>query len=276
MTTERISAAPVAGGWPRRAGRRLLRWLPALVLPLVGLVVWQLACWAFSPREWLLPSPFDIAGSLWDDRSTLWFNARATIRETLVGLTLATVLGLGLAIAMAALRTVDRIAGPWVVASQTLPVIALAPFFGIWLDYGPAQVMTAALISFFPIVVTGIDGLRGVDPTLSESARTLGAGRFWVWRRITFPGALPSLFSGLKLAAVFAVTGAIVAEYIGADRGLGYLTRIATSQFETSLAFAAVFWLGAIGFALYLIVGGIERLALPYRHRPTRPDWRHR
>jgi NitT/TauT family transport system permease protein len=144
----------------------------------------------------------------------------------------------------------------------------------VWLDYGAAQVMVAFTVAFFPVVVTGVDGLRGVDPALARAARTHGASRPWAFWRVTVPAALPSLFSGLKMAAVFAVTGAVVAEYVGADRGLGYLSEFSTAEFRTDLSFAAIALLALTGMAFFAVVGLAERLALPPRHHAAPPHRR--
>ncbi len=258
-----------------RVGRFAIRALPLALLPLAGVLVWQLIVTLATPQEWLLPAPADVAETLWTDRARLWFHAQATIAAAALGLALATVFGVALAAAIAAWRAADRAIYPWVIASQAIPLLALAPIIGVWAGFGTAQVVVAFLITFFPVVVTGVDGLRAADPELARAARSLGASRAWVWRHVTFPAALPSLFSGLKMAAVFAVTGAVVAEYVGADRGLGYLSELATAQFETVLAFAAIAWLAVIGVAFFAVVALCERLALPHRHHAIRPSWRH-
>jgi len=252
-----------------RARRR-----PALpVLPLGGLLAWQAVIWLERPRDWLLPSPGAVWWAAWDHRDRLWFHARATLTETLVGLGIALAAGLVLAAGIAASRALEAAVYPWVVASQAVPILSLAPVMAVWLDYTLTQIIVAALLCVFPVIVTAVDGLRGGDATLARTVRTLGASRGWTWWHVTVPAALPSLFSGLKLAAVFAVTGAVVAEYVGADRGLGYLTEISTAQFETALAMAAIAVLGLIGVLLFLLVALAERLALPHRHRATRPTW---
>jgi putative hydroxymethylpyrimidine transport system permease protein len=269
---------PTARAWPlprwrplRPGGGGLARRLPLLALPLVGLALWQGAVWLFHPRPWLLPSPLDIAGTLADERSRLWFHAIATIEETLLGLGAALIAGVALAVLISASRAAERTIYPWVVASQTVPILAVAPLLGVWLDYGTAQVLVAALFSFFPVVVNGVHGLRSADPELGRALRTMGASRLEVWRRATFPAALPALFAGARMAAVFAVTGAVVGEYVGADRGLGYLSEISTAQFQTVVTFACVAWLAAIGVALFALIALAERLALPYRRHPVRP-----
>ena len=237
-------------------------------------MAWQLVIWLVSPREWLLPSPGAVAEVLWLDRGRFWFHAQATIVESAVGFTLAAIIGVLLAIAIVGSPAVERTIYPWLVASQAIPVLAVAPLVAIWLNYGTAQVMVAFVIAFFPVVVTGVDGLRGVDPAMARALRTLGAGPCWTFRHVTAPAALPSLFSGLRMAAVFAVTGAVVAEYVGADRGLGYLSELSIAEFRTARSFAAIGLLAAIGVAFFAAVGVAERLTLPHRRHSIRPRWR--
>jgi ABC-type nitrate/sulfonate/bicarbonate transport system permease component len=256
--------------------RAALGKIALLALPLIGVLVWFLVDVIARPPSWMLPSPQAVASTLWNEYDRLWFHAQATIGQALLGLALAVIVGLAIAVAISVSRAADRAIYPWVVASQAVPILAVAPIIAVWLDYGAAQVAVAFIICVFPVIVTGVDGLRSTDPQLGRVALTLGASRMWVWRRVTLPAALPALFSGLRLAAVFAVTGAVVAEYVGADRGLGYLTEISTSQFETQVAFAAIVWLAVIGIALFAAVSGLERLALPHRRHSVRPAWRTR
>jgi len=273
-TADRIPAATTeAAPRPAPARRRRRRW-PLLLLPLAGLAAWQLVVWLASPRDWLLPSPADVAQVLWDDRSRLWYHAQATIAEAAVGFGLAASLGFALAVAIVASRGVEAALYPWLVASQAIPILAVAPIVAVWLDYGAAQVMVAFVVAFFPVVVTGVDGLRGVDPAPGRAARTLGASRAWTFWRVRVPASLPSLFSGLKMAAVFAVTGAVVAEYVGSDRGLGYLSEFSTAEFRTDRSFAAIALLALIGLAFFGAVSVAERVALPHRRHAVRPVWR--
>lgn len=260
--------------WPRRARARLLRVLPVVLLPLLGLVVWQMVEVLADPRSWLLPSPLEVGTALIEQRSRLWFHAVGTLQGAAAGFALAVVAGAALAAAVSGSRALGRAVYPWAIASQAVPVLALAPVLALWLGYGPGRLAVAALVAFFPVVVTGVDGLRSADPQIARSARTLGASRGWVWRNATLPAALPSLFSGLKMAAVFSVTGAVVAEYVAADRGLAYLSRIAYSQFQADVLFAAVVWLALLGIAFFALVALAERLVLPHRYRSTKPRWR--
>ena len=238
------------------------------------MLAWQCIVWLWAPRSWLLPSPAQVAATAVDHRGRLWFHAQATLLETGVGLAVAVAVGLVLAVGIAASRVLDLTLSPWVVASQAVPVLSLAPILAIWLGYTTTQIAVAALMCVFPVIVTAVDGFRAADPGLIRTMRSMGAGRAWLWRHVTLPSALPVMFSGLRMAAVFAVTGAVVAEYVGADRGLGYLTVISTGQFDTRLAMAAVGLLALIGIGLFGLVAACERLAFPHRSRPTRPSWR--
>ncbi|HMN98245.1 MAG TPA: ABC transporter permease [Miltoncostaeaceae bacterium] len=275
-TAGRLATTAAEQAAPPPRSRRWARRLPLLLLPLLALLAWQMAIWVASPRAWLLPSPGDVGDVLWDDRDRLWFHAQATIAEAAVGFALAAAIGLGLAILITRSRIAEHTLYPWLVASQAIPILAVAPLVAIWLDYGAAQVMVAFVIAFFPVVVTGVDGLRGVDPELERAVRTLGATPSWTFRRVTLPAAMPTIFSGLRMAAVFAVTGAVVAEYVGADRGLGYLSEFSTAQFATARSFAAIVLLALIGMAFFGLVGLAERQVLPHRRRPSRPSWRRR
>lgn len=275
MTTERLSRAGAPAAARRTGvGARLVRRLPLLLLPLVGILVWQVVDWIADPRPWLLPSPLEVGRALVDERSRLWFHAVGTFGGALAGFACAVVAGAALAIAISGSRAVGRAVYPWAIASQAVPILAVAPVLALWLGYGPGRLAVAALVAFFPVVVTGVDGLRGADPQIPRALRTLGASRWWVWRHATLPSALPALFSGLKMAAVFSVTGAVVAEYVAADRGLAYLSRIAYAQFQADVLFASVIWLAAMGLAFFAAVSLAERLCLPYRHRSTKPRWR--
>lgn len=254
----------------RRAAPALRRALPMTVLPALALALWEIGVLLGRPAPWLLPAPHDIGHTLVVEHDRLWFHAQATIQTAVVGLALAAAAGLALAAAISASRVVEGTVYPWIIASQTVPVLAVAPLLGIWVGYGTAQLLVVTVFCFFPVVVTGVDSLRTERTDLTAAARSLGAGPWDVWRRIALPAALPSLFSGLRLAAVFAVTGAVVAEYVGADRGLGFLTELATAQFETVLTFAAVVWLAVLGIAAFGLISLVERLVMPWRFRPTR------
>lgn len=175
----------------RRPRRGRLRRLPLLILPFFGVAAWQAVDIIANPRPWLLPSPLDVASALVDERSRLWFHAVGTMQGALAGFACAVVAGMALAAAISGSRAVGRAVYPWAIASQAVPILALAPVLALWLGYGPGRLAVAALVAFFPVVVTGVDGLRGADPEIARALRTLGATRTWVWRHATLPSALP-------------------------------------------------------------------------------------
>ena len=249
-----------------RAGRVAV----ALVLPLLAIVAWQLAVWAASPREWMLPSPAAVARAGWDARDRLWFHAQWTVLIAVIGLVLAVAIGAGLAYLIARSRVAWLALYPWVIVSQVIPLVALAPLLVLWFPPFVAIVLLAVLMSIFPVIVAGVDGLRGADPDLVRAARGLGASPGWTWAHVRVPAALPRLFTGIRMAAVFVVSGAVVGELVASDRGLGALTRLSAGQFETAVTFAGVALLAVIGLALFGAVTLAERMALPWTRRATR------
>ncbi len=243
------------------------RALPAIVFAAVVLVAWQLYVAASGIKSSSLPEPTQIASALWSDRSLLWSNAWVTVREIVLGYLTAVVLGVGLASLVAGSRLAERAIYPWLVISQTIPVPAIAPIFVIWtgFDIRP-KLMVIALVTFFPIVVNTIDGLRSTDPELVNLLRTLGAGRWQQFRIAKLPASLPFVFSGLKVAAVLSVIGAVFGEWVGSSSGLGYLILTYNNETATTDMFAAVVVLSLIGVAMFFVVAALERLALPWYH----------
>jgi len=256
----------------RRRSRRLAsRILPPLLFAIFVLVAWQLLVNATGIKESSLPKPTQVGHALWIDRSLLWTNAWVTIKEILVGYLAAIALGVGLAVPIATSRVIDRAVYPWMVASQMVPIVAIAPIIVIWtgFDLRP-KVIVIALVSFFPIAVNTIDGLRSTDPELTNLLRTLGAKRWTRFRKAQWPAAMPFLFSGLKVGAALSVIGAVFAEWVGASDGLGYLILTLNNQTATTDMFATIVVLSLIGVGLFAIVSAIERVALPWYHDARR------
>ena len=250
---------------------RLRRLLPVLILPLLAIAAWQVAIWIVAPREWMLPSPVAVAGAGWEARGRLWFHTQWTLMISVIALLITAAAGAALAYVIARSRMARLAIYPWVIVSQVIPLVALAPLLVLWLPPFTAILVLAVLMSIFPVIVAGVDGLGATDPDLVRAARGLGASDGWAWRHVRVPAALPRLFTGLRMAAVFVVSGAVVGELVASDRGLGALTRLSAGQFETSLTFAAVVLLALIGLGLFGLVALAERLALPWTRRSTRP-----
>jgi ABC-type nitrate/sulfonate/bicarbonate transport system permease component len=261
---ERIST-PAPAPWRSTAGFSL-----AALLLLALLVAWQVAVRAWQVPKWLLPAPLDIIATLVTDRELIATHVGRTIQEALVGFGVAFVLGVGLAFAMDAWPTARRVLYPPLIGSQTVPIIVVAPLLVIWFGYdlGP-KVAVVALFCFFPIVVSTIDGLSGVDPDYANLVRAMGGSEREVFRRVRLPGALPAIFSGAKIAVTYSVIGAVVGEWVGASRGIGIYMVRAVDQMLTERVFAAIVLSSFLSITLFLVVVGIERLALPW-HRPPR------
>ena len=252
------------------------RWLPPLAVILILLGAWELAArWevladALSIQPFLVPAPSDVAESLWSDRSLLAEDAWVTLREVLAGLVLAIALGFGFAVALHRSDVLRRAFYPLLMASQTIPVIAIAPILVVWLGYGIGpKLVIIALVCFFPITVNTLDGLRSVDPELPRMMRSLDADRGRILWGVEVPSALPFVFSGVKIAAVISVIGAVFGEWSGASSGLGHLILVAQGQLQTARVFAALTILSAIAIALFGALTLLERRVGWWLPRPT-------
>jgi ABC-type nitrate/sulfonate/bicarbonate transport system permease component len=247
-------------------GRRFSeRVLPPLLFALILLVAWELYVVLWDVKESTLPPPTAVAESLWENRSMLAENAWVTMKEIMLGFTLAIFVGVGISSIIRASRRIERAVYPWLVVSQMVPIPAIAPILVIWFGFDlRPKVLVIALVSFFPIAVNTIDGLRAAEPELLNLLKTLKANSWQRFRKAQLPAALPFLFSGLKVAAAFSVIGAVFAEWVGASAGLGYLILVLNNQTATTDMFAVIVVLASIGITLFLIVSLVERLLLPW------------
>jgi NitT/TauT family transport system permease protein/putative hydroxymethylpyrimidine transport system permease protein len=248
------------------------RWLlPALLL--AGLLAaWQIAAAsgaiadALSLEHFLVPSPAEVASSLWENRSLLAENAWVTLKEILLGYGCAAVAGIGFAAAMHLSTTVRLAAYPVAVASQTIPILVIAPVLVVWFGFGIGpKLAIVALMCFFPITVTTLDGLRSVDPEATKMMRTLDASRLQILWRVEAPTALPYTFSGARIAAVFAPIAAVFGEWAGANSGLGRQILLDNGQLETARLFAAALVLSAIALGLFGLLALAERRIVTWR-----------
>lgn len=248
------------------------RWVPPTLLLAALLGAWQLAASSgtladlLNLEPYLVPSPLEIAESLWENRSLLAENAWVTLREVLLGFGCAIVAGLGIAIALHLSETLRRASYPLLIASQTIPIIAIAPVFVIWFGFGIGpKLALVALVCFFPITVNTLDGLRGVDPEATKLMRSLDASRWQILHRLELPGAMPYFFSGARIAAVFTTIGAVFGEWAGSSSGLGHLMLQDNAQLETARVFASFAILSAIALALFGLVAVAERRVVGWR-----------
>lgn len=259
----------------RRPGGRTRRALggvgaPALVIVVV-LALWQIVPPALGVQKYILPTPFDIAQQLGKDWHLLWPNLLVTLSEILLGFALAFVVAMLLGFVIAHSAVAKRAIYPLLVASQTVPVIAIAPIFIIWFGYGILpKVIITALICFFPLTVNTVAGYASVDPDTRMLFKAYGTGRLTTFRLLTLPSALPSIFSGVKISITLSVIGATIGEYVGSQQGLGYVIVQASGQIITTRVFASIALLSFMGIALFLIVSLVERIAMPWRRAAPR------
>jgi ABC-type nitrate/sulfonate/bicarbonate transport system permease component len=248
------------------------RWLLPVLLLAALIGAWQLAASTgaladvLDLEDFLVPSPAEIASALWENRSLLADNAWVTLREVLLGFACALVVGVGFAVVLHLSTTLRLASYPLLIASQTIPIIAIAPILVVWFGYGIGpKLAIVALVCFFPITVTTLDGLRSVDPDTIKLMRTLDASPWQTLRRVEAPAALPYAFSGARLAAVFTMIGAVFGEWAGSSAGLGHLILQDNAQLETARMFAAFAVLCAIALALFALLALAERRVVTWR-----------
>jgi putative riboflavin transport system permease protein len=251
---------------PHAVGRRR-GWLgPASVL--VGLLLWQVTARIANLPAFILPSPADVwsrFGRAARDGSLL-FNTGVTLLEILLGLFSGAGLATTLGYLVARSRALERVLTPYLVASQAVPLVAIAPLLVIW--FGPgmfSKVLICALIVFFPVLVNTVVGVRAVPPALHDLMRSLHATRRQILGKLEIPAALPVFLGGLRIGATLSVIGAVVGELVGSDQGLGFLINLGRGQYDTSLVFVAMFTLIALALCLYGAVALAERKFLAWQ-----------
>lgn len=251
---------------PSRLRRLISNYGAATVLVATMLVAWQVIVHLAGLPEYLMPVPTEVARSLGTDWTPILGSATlTTLREVAVGFAVATALGVGIAVVLHLFGPVRRAVYPLLIASQTIPVVVLAPILVVLFGYGiMPKLVIVALICFFPIVVNGLDGLRSVDDDFIRMMRTLDASRWAIFRRVEFPAALPLIFSGMRIAATFASIGAVFGEWAGSNAGLGYVMLEATPNLQTARIFAAIVILTLTSIALFGVVSIAERLIAPW------------
>jgi ABC-type nitrate/sulfonate/bicarbonate transport system permease component len=260
-----------------RATERRWSWvqtyLPPVLLLAVFLAVWQCATWLWHIEAYLLPSPSRILSAGIQARGLLSDHVQQTLRETLLGFGLALLSGLALAVAIDLSAWLRRALYPLLVITQTIPMMALAPLLVIWLGYSIwPKVVVVALVCFFPIVVTTADGLQSADPDMLALLQAMGATRHQIFFKVRVPGALPSVFSGVKIAVTYSVIGAIIGEWVGASKGLGVFMLRASNSFRTDWVFAAIAISSLLSMLLFFAVAAAERLALPWYYSAARAE----
>jgi NitT/TauT family transport system permease protein/putative hydroxymethylpyrimidine transport system permease protein len=248
--------------------RALKRYLPPALLLLALIGIWEIYADARSAQLLVsLPPPHAVASALYTQRSLLWSSFLITAREVVLGILVASVAGVALAIGIHFSQIFRRAAYPLVVASQAIPIVLLAPILVFWLGFGiGSKLVVVALVSFFSIVVTTLASLESVDPDLLKLMRTFDSSRARTFRHIELPAALPGLLTGVKIAVAVSVIGAVLAEQAGSTSGLGYLVMVANQQLEAPLAWAAVVVLSLFAILLFGLLTLAERRILPWAY----------
>lgn len=240
----------------------------------LGIFAWQLLARFGGFAPFILPAPEQVWARLLSalQDGTLLRNSLVTLYEVLIGLVLGVSTAATLGYLLAKSRSLERLLAPFIVASQSVPVVAIAPLLVIWFGSGLiSKVFICTLIVFFPVLINTIVGLRSVPDDLRDLMRSLQATRWQTFRMLEVPAALPVLFGGLRIGATLSVIGAVVGEFIGADQGLGFLINQARGVYDTALVFVAVFTLIAMALVLYGLVALLEARLLSWQQKPETP-----
>jgi NitT/TauT family transport system permease protein len=234
----------------------------------VLIVAWEIVIDVLKVPEFLVPAPSRFFARLVQSRDLFWTHSLVTGYEVILGFVAAAIISIPLALVIASVPIVERGVYPLIVFFQLIPKIAIAPLFIVWFGFTLfPKILLTFLLCFFPVLVDSMTGFKAIDPRLYYISRSMGASRWQTFRHIRLPAAMPFIFSGLKVSIVFAATGAIVGEFVGANEGLGYLLMRGTSYLDTPLIFAALVALSIMGLVFNYIVEGGEQLIMPWRRK---------
>jgi NitT/TauT family transport system permease protein len=247
----------------------------SLALLVAFIALWEGGVRLFQVPQWLVPPVSDIAVALWRGLATspfardgFWYHSFVTMTETVLGYLAGCGLGLALGVAISQTESLEAVLRPFIVAFQSLPKVAVAPIIVLWLGFGLAsKVAIVALLTFFPVLITALAGFQAVEPERIELLRSLSASRWHIFTKVKFWTALPFIFAGLEMAAAFAVVGAIVGEFVGAQAGLGVLILQLDSAMDVGGSFAVFVILSLMGIALSAIIRALQIRVLFWQPR---------
>jgi putative hydroxymethylpyrimidine transport system permease protein len=238
----------------------------SLLIAFTLLAAWELACRGFDVPDFILPAPSRIVAVAVSGAGILLPHAAITALEVLTGILISLLVAVPLSIVMFARSSVEKALAPFLVASQAVPVFAVAPLLVVWLGYGMAsKVLMAAVIIFFPITVNLLEGFKSCDREFRTLFQLMGAGFWKTLRFLYWPWALPHFFAGLKVGVSVATIGAVIGEWVGAQQGLGYLMIQANARLNVDMVFAAILWLSLMGLSLWAFVGFLESRVIHWR-----------
>lgn len=252
---------------------RFVKLIPPLAFGAAVILGWEVLTVLTDADPRLYPAPSEIWSALTGNAGELWRNAKITGIEMILGFALGAVLGVSMGVMLAYSKLVRSAVYPWLVVSQTIPIPAIAAVLVIWFGFSILpKVLVVSLITFFPIAVNTVDGLKAVDPDMVRLMRTFGASRPRIFREVRIPVAMPHIFTGMRVAAAFSVLGAVFGEWVGAKGGLGYLLLLKNRALNTDEVFAIIFVMGALGVGFFGLIALIERLTIPWYHRTRNED----
>lgn len=248
------------------SARAAKRSIPALAAVMLLLAVWQLVSSCGLVPGYMLPSPVQVVQAFIQERTLLWQHSVITLQEAFIGLALGVLTGFIFAVLMDTCEVLYRAFYPILVITQTVPTVAIAPLLVLWFGYEMTpKIILIVLVTFFPVTVGLLDGFRSADQDAIGLLRSMGAGRWQIFRYIKFPSALPQFFSALRIAAAYSVVGAVISEWLGGFGGLGvYMTRV-KKAFAFDKMFAVILLISAISLLLMALVDLAERKCMPYR-----------
>lgn len=243
-----------------------LYFLPILT-SLITLFLWQLTVIIFHIEQWILPAPTQIINSFWQSRSLIFYHLIPTVVEAMIGLIGATIISIVIAILMERSKIIRKIIYPFLIISQTIPFIILAPLLTLWFGFGLLpKIIIISLVCFFPITINLFDGFQGVDPAILCLLTSMGANQKQMFKWVKWPASLPNFFSGLKIAAAYSILGAVVSEWMGTDRGLGILLIRSTKSYLTDRVFATIGIITILSMVAVFTVEIIARISIPWHY----------
>ncbi|MWV45883.1 ABC transporter permease subunit [Paenibacillus sp. HJL G12] len=233
---------------------------PPVVAVLFFLIVWQLCTSLFHIEKWILPSPGDIAEQTTGGGADLWGHVLATVRLTLEGFIIGTLVGLVIALILHMVPFLKSALYPLLILSQNIPTIALAPLLMIWFGFGLLpKIIVITLVCFFPVAVATMGGLKQTDRIMLNYMQMIGANKRQIFAKLELPHALPSIFSGIKIAATYSVMGAVIAEWIGADKGIGYYMMLQKAGYRTDRMFVAIMIIVLLSLLMFGLIALLEK-----------------
>ncbi|MHA0857483.1 ABC transporter permease [Paenibacillus sp. CMAA1364] len=243
---------------------------PPFVAVFFLLIVWQLCTSLFELEKWILPSPYNIAQEALTQSSTLWKHTFATVKLTSVGFFIGTSIGLLVAIILHTIPFLKSALYPILILSQNVPSIALAPLLMIWFGFGLLpKIIVITLVCFFPVAIATMGGLKQSDPMMLSYMRMIGASKRQIFMKLELPYSIPAVFSGIKIAATYSVMGAVIAEWIGSDKGIGYYMMLQKASYRTDRMFVAISIIVVISLLMFAVIGLLEKWLIRWNDTKT-------